>query len=458
MNCPICDNELKTDHCAVCGFDSTSSVELYPTFFFTVEKQSIARSRREWKLLHIAGESETPNIIRCKVCGERLFFGEKACPKCGLELKWRSNTPSEDEVREEAARIKAYKAYYNGESIGIITDHYVNRPDGTIQKAEENTHLPICEISQMIEPGTVYWSEETLDLLKLSEAQSPLKINGYIKDKQGEKRVTASLEKPKLHIGVKVESAGSFRYVLGTKETYTESDEFFFERNTEPPEELGELAKKILDALIPNRKAINPFLSAKVGDLVEFGHYEQDGDLSNGAESIQWRVLSKEDGKTLVISEYELDAKPYNELCTDITWEECTLRKWLNGAFYDEAFTDDEKQYIKLSRIINEDNNEYLTKGGADTDDYVFLLSMSEAEKYFADDDARIARPTQYAKNNGATASDSNDAGWGWLRSPGERGTEVAGVYIFGNVMTDGIPVNYANGGVRPALWIDLKS
>ena len=53
MNCPVCDTELKTNLCPVCGFDSTSAAELYPTFFFAVTGDSIARRRREWKNVRI---------------------------------------------------------------------------------------------------------------------------------------------------------------------------------------------------------------------------------------------------------------------------------------------------------------------------------------------------------------------------------------------------------------------
>ena len=121
MNCPICDNELKADRCSVCGFDSTSSFELYPTFFFMAAGPSIAKSRREWKIYGMTRQSETSEIIRCKICGERLFYGEKTCPQCGFELKWLSDTASEQELREEAARAEAYTARYSGGTVGIVT-------------------------------------------------------------------------------------------------------------------------------------------------------------------------------------------------------------------------------------------------------------------------------------------------------------------------------------------------
>lgn len=72
---------------------------------------------------------------------------------------------------------------------------------------------------------------------------------------------------------------------------------------------------------------------AKVGDYVFFGAYEQDNNTANGKENIEWLVLEVKDGKALVTSKYALDCKPYNTSYTDVTWENCTLRRWLNNDF-----------------------------------------------------------------------------------------------------------------------------
>ena len=199
----------------------------------------------------------------------------------------------------------------------------------------------------------------------------------------------------------------------------------------------------------------NPFIGVDVGDVVAFGQYEQDGDETNGQEAIKWRVLAIEDEKALVISEYALDAKQYNEEPDGITWEKCTLRSWLNKDFLNNAFTEDEQEMISLTEIINEDNPKYGTKGGNNTEDKIFLLSIEEVEKYFADDESRIVDNTQYAKNN-VYATDSFGRSWWWLRSPGCSRFEAAGVYSSGGVSMGGIRVIYADGVVRPALFIDL--
>ena len=71
----------------------------------------------------------------------------------------------------------------------------------------------------------------------------------------------------------------------------------------------------------------------KVGHYVSFGKYEQDNNTSNGKEKIEWLVLEVKDGKALVISKYALDCKPYNTSSTNVTWETCSLRNWLNNDF-----------------------------------------------------------------------------------------------------------------------------
>ena len=188
-----------------------------------------------------------------------------------------------------------------------------------------------------------------------------------------------------------------------------------------------------------------------VGDVIEFGRYEQDGDKSNGPEAIEWRVLAADDGKVLVISKYVLEGMRYYPERVDITWEECTLRKWLNDDFYQAAFSEEEQDCIVLTQVINEDNPDRNTEGGNDTEDKIFLLSIAEAREYFADDEDRKVHATKYADDNGAFET---TASWWWLRTHGLM-YSAAYVYIDGRVMTDGIGVISEDGGVRPAMIIN---
>lgn len=197
---------------------------------------------------------------------------------------------------------------------------------------------------------------------------------------------------------------------------------------------------------------------AKVGDYVAFGAYEQDNNTSNGKEDIEWLVLEVKDGKALVISKYALDRKPYNASYTDVTWETCTLRKWLNKEFINAAFSADEKAMIPTVTVPADKNPDYSTNPGNATQDQVFLLSIAEANKYCSSDSARRCEPTDYAVANGAWESDSGNCWW-WLRSPGYVQNFAAIVYDCGDVNFYDYYYDSINDiAVRPALWIDLNS
>ncbi len=198
-------------------------------------------------------------------------------------------------------------------------------------------------------------------------------------------------------------------------------------------------------------------LNPEIGKEYIFGSFEQDGNTSNGKEDIEWIVLDKQGDSFLLISKYGLDVKPYNTEKKDISWEHCTLRKWLNEEFYNSAFSEEEKNSIEKTNVVPHKNPIYGTNPGNATADKVFLLSIEEAKRYFKTDEDRICMPTKQARNHKAWTNDSG-ACWWWLRSPGLSQNSAAGVYIGGGVSEYGLGVNYDDNAVRPALWINLNS
>lgn len=206
-------------------------------------------------------------------------------------------------------------------------------------------------------------------------------------------------------------------------------------------------------------QSIKPLLLAKAkpGDTVFLGTYEQDNNTSNGKEDIAWRVLEVKDGKALVVSKYALDCKQYNTSNTDVTWETCTLRKWLNNDFINAAFSSYEKAMIPTVTVSADKSPGYSANPGNATQDQVFLLSITEANKYFNSTGARQCEPTDYAVANGTWESDSGNFCWWWLRSPGVTQDSAAYVYFFGGVLENGRDVYDDDGAVRPAMWISIK-
>lgn len=210
------------------------------------------------------------------------------------------------------------------------------------------------------------------------------------------------------------------------------------------------------------------FVKANVGDTIIFGSYEQDNDSSNGKENIEWLMLTKKDDKLLVVSQYALDCQPYNTEGRDATWETCTLRKWLNDEFFNEAFSAGEQTLIPTMKVTADKDPYYEdnTRPGKPTEDKIFLLSVNEAEIFFRGDEARKCVPTAYAIANGAYTNDDYTSGgvatcWWWLRSPGRGGqTPASGVYYGGAVdyYRAGFGRERQDDCVRPAMWIDLNA
>ena len=203
------------------------------------------------------------------------------------------------------------------------------------------------------------------------------------------------------------------------------------------------------------KKENNP--DYKIGETIEFGNYPQDKD---GTEKpIEWIVMKNEGNQILLLSKYVLDAKPYNKEWEDVTvtWETSDIRKWLNNEFYTTAFNKTEKAKIQTSLIKNEDNSEYGTSGGNDTEDKVFLLSEKEAETLFSNDEEKITKATEYAEKSVVYGNEEKAVLW-WLRSPGGYSENAAVVDRYGWVDRYGFIVNINDGGVRPALYLNLQS
>ena len=207
-----------------------------------------------------------------------------------------------------------------------------------------------------------------------------------------------------------------------------------------------------------------PYGIVTEGSVIRFGRYEQDDVFSNGKEAIEWIVLDVQDDWALLISKYCLDAQPYNQEFTDVTWETCSLRQWLNTTFLKAAFSQEELQHIALTTITTPDNTQYGTSGGNPTRDRVFVITTQEASSYFPNFASRRAAATQYAINQTPISPDEDnltedgeESCWWRLRNPGMGQNYAARVLSTGQVYEMGDIVHYVNGGIRPSIWLNLK-
>ena len=198
-------------------------------------------------------------------------------------------------------------------------------------------------------------------------------------------------------------------------------------------------------------------IACNIGEQVEYGSFivNSSGDTS----PITWTCLDIQDGKALLLSDKVLDCRMYHGALVNTTWAECDLRAWLNDEFISMAFTPDEASCIWYSDIVNDDNPTSIVSGGADTIDQIFILDYDELNTYFADDEARLCLPTEYAVDNGCWTSDfqvSEGCTNYWLRNPGLFASRAGYVFLNGAIISDGDFVNQTFVGVRPAMWVKI--
>ena len=201
---------------------------------------------------------------------------------------------------------------------------------------------------------------------------------------------------------------------------------------------------------------------AEVGSTVRFGVYEQDAVRSDGKEEIEWLVLDRDGSRALLISKYALDMRAFlNEDDENTgyfvsTWERSEIRPWLNGYFMNAALGEAHRKLIVPTVVTADPNPDFATDPGKDTKDGVFLLSVAEANRYFASDKARKCFGTELVYRLGAEKG-PDGACWWWLRTPGIDFYTLAVVTANGAVFTNGFSSGHEpNLTVRPAMWIDL--
>jgi len=209
--------------------------------------------------------------------------------------------------------------------------------------------------------------------------------------------------------------------------------------------------------------------------------------------NLEWLVLDARKGRRLLLTKNAIESRVYDDAnmpkppeyyapALPVTWETCSLRKYLNGEFL-ERFTAKQRKRIAKTKVVNPDNLWYGTPGGAKTVDKVFLLSAEELDRYFGDSgdylnkrrhtgEAVGSDPNGFGIFMGRGASifsNSHDAErvamcrdnrrreYWWLRSPGgDRGNAVT-VCAPGCACLNGAGVNL-DYGVRPALWLKPAS
>lgn len=187
---------------------------------------------------------------------------------------------------------------------------------------------------------------------------------------------------------------------------------------------------------------------------MQIGNYMQNN--STYKSPITWAVLAKEDNKILLITDKAIECKQYSESKNKSTWDESSIRTWLNDTFLNEAFTPDEQDKILTTYVSADENPEFDVYQGASTQDKIFILSINEAEKYFNSPKERLCEPTDYVLTKKPYISNEdgvNFCSW-WLRTHGKFDSSSTYVSSTGYTYEPGDGVNADQYGIRPAMWI----
>ena len=181
---------------------------------------------------------------------------------------------------------------------------------------------------------------------------------------------------------------------------------------------------------------------------IQFGRYWNGSGLED--TPIHWLVLEETAEQLFIISEQIIGVGAFD--FGQCSWADNTARTWLNHAFLQHAFCEEERAAILEQELITaimpepfwggyrRPDEELITK------DRVFLLSREELQQYFPTQQSRIL--TQDSTGAGIT--------W-WLRTNGLHLLSPMAVFADGSFgYWDKTTVSAC--GIRPAMYIRRDS
>lgn len=183
-------------------------------------------------------------------------------------------------------------------------------------------------------------------------------------------------------------------------------------------------------------------------------------------EPIKWRVLSREDGKALLLADQAIDSGQYG----GSKWESSVLRKWLNTEtsynylasdrfyFMCYAFTEQEQTAIVSREVPADDSGEAVVTDKVTLPDMKELTNTAYGFKETAQqmDDARSCTMTEFAFAMGAQSNGGCMSGSYWLRyHPGEWENCIGytGMYMKDHMIAD----TCKDISIRPMLLLDIS-
>ena len=388
------------------------------------------------------GISEMSNStgFYCKVCGERLNPGASFCRRCGtrtaaLQVPQEAREPRKKKHLAAILAAAAGAAVLLGLLIGFIIYFAESRPG---------------EGKKTAQSGSSRFEENTSQDRDALETESEREETSDNSEGSGPKTEDSDSEGSPAAADEDTEGDSA-------EETPSETED----AGTAAPETTASETEPVLPPM------------PQVNDYVLFGSFEQDNNTGNGGEAVRWRVIDvdAEANRVLLITEYSLENLQFDSESESQSWENSSLRRWLNNSFYNDAFSPGEKAVIEPVSC----ENTYSFPGvDSALSDRVFCLSKEDVEKLMPVLSDRIAKNSDFAQEqmkkkmlpswfypNSAAEVEATVAGWEaqygvhcswwWLRDPAGCGVTAAG-----EIRADQVDRRDLNS-VRPAVWISWE-
>ena len=157
----------------------------------------------------------------------------------------------------------------------------------------------------------------------------------------------------------------------------------------------------------------------------------------------------------MLLTKSNVDCQPYNGGFRVVSWENCSLRTWLNRTFYGAAFTDAERKALVPAPVDPEKVSRFGNAADGAAGDLVTLLAQGEIDAYLGREE-RAATNIACAAARGAKSEEGAACPW-WLRASGYEGGDAA---MAGNASGEVAFVSVLEMGValRPVIWLDLNA
>lgn len=197
------------------------------------------------------------------------------------------------------------------------------------------------------------------------------------------------------------------------------------------------------------------------GDSIEMGKWVADVNSSYGPKALNWTVVEVKEDHVVLLCDSIIDCREF-DIKGGSAWDTSSLRTFLNGEFYDGAFSAEEKKLILKSSTVTEENPNYKGVYSKDCSDNVFVPSIQEFKTYMTKVEGKShAKATKYALGKGLheytkqSGETQITGSWFWLRSGGFAKGYVAHCFTDGDVSYGGEESDVTLG-VRPAIKIEL--